>query len=209
MSRNINPHATVDPECLTPAPEPHGRHSAHFSASSLASQASATVGVDSARCYQCGKCSAGCPLADEMDFTSSAVLRMLQTEDPAADRELLTSQTIWLCASCEMCISRCPMQVDIPKLMDFLRQRSLYEGLANRDARRNIVAFHRSFLDVIRLTGRSYEIGLVVDYKVRSGKLLQDLTVAPAMFLKGKLALIPEMVRDRRGIKRIFKKTDE
>jgi len=165
------------------------------------------TGVEAARCYQCGKCSAGCPLVNDMDITSSGVMRMLQTEDPALEREVLRSEAIWLCASCEMCISRCPMQVDIPKVMDFMRQRSLARGMQNRKAARSIVAFHRSFLDIVRATGRSYEIGMVADYKMRSGKLWQDVMLAPAMFFKGKLPLLPEMVKGASGIRRIFAKS--
>ena len=173
---------------------------------SLNNELIAQTGVNSACCYQCGKCSAGCPLAENMDFTSSVVMRMLQTEDESLDKELLQSQTIWICASCEMCISRCPMQIDIPKVMDYLRQQSIAKGLQNKSANKNIVSFHRSFLDMIRFTGRSYEVGMIADYKLRSKKFLQDLTLAPKMFFKGKLPIIPEMVKDRKNIKRIFKR---
>jgi len=179
-----------------------------FSKNSLSSELGTHTGVNSARCYQCGKCSAGCPLAEDMDFTSSVVMRMLQTEDENLDKELLQSQAIWLCASCEMCISRCPMQIDIPKIMDYLRQQSIAKGLQNKQADKNIVSFHRSFLDMIRFTGRSYEIGMIADYKLRSKKFLQDLTLAPKMFLKGKLPIIPEMVKNRKSIKRIFKNVE-
>ncbi|GHU67649.1 4Fe-4S ferredoxin [Bacteroidia bacterium] len=165
------------------------------------------TGVNVARCYQCGKCSAGCPLAEEMNLTSNTVLRMLQVEDDETDRQILQSEAIWLCLSCEMCISRCPMSIDIPKIMDFLRQRSLREGLENKKAAKNIIPFHRSFLDMIRWTGRSYEVGLVVDYKLRSKDFFQDLTLVPNMLSHGKLPLIPETIRDRKNIQSIFKKS--
>jgi len=163
------------------------------------------TGVNPARCYQCGKCSAGCPLAEDMDFTSNVVMRMLQSEDEDLDKKLLQSQAIWLCVSCEMCISRCPMQIDIPKIMDYLRQQSLAKGLQNKSANKNIVSFHRSFLDMVRFTGRSYEVGVVAAYKLRSKKFLQDLTLAPKVFMKGKLPVIPKMIKDRKNINRIFK----
>jgi heterodisulfide reductase subunit C len=166
------------------------------------------TGVNSARCYQCGKCSAGCPLAEDMDFTSNTVMRMLQVEEEEMDRQLLQSEAIWLCASCEMCLSRCPMEIDIPKIMDYLRQESLKEGLQNKKANRNIIPFHRSFLDMIRFSGRSYEIGLVVDYKLRSKKILQDIMIAPKMLIRGKLPIIPEVIKDRKNIKGIFKKSN-
>ena len=180
---------------------------AHINSSkkSLNNELVVNLGINPACCYQCGKCSAGCPLAEDMDFTSNTVMRMLQIEEDNLDKELLQSQAIWLCASCEMCIARCPMQIDIPKIMDYLRQQSLAKGLQNKSAKKNIVSFHRSFLDMIRFTGRSYEVGMIAGYKLRSKKFLQDLTLAPKMFLKGKLPVIPEVVKDRKNIKRIFK----
>ncbi len=165
------------------------------------------TGVNADCCYQCGKCSAGCPLAADMDYTSSMVMRLLQTEDVTNEKDLLQSQSIWMCASCEMCISRCPMSIDIPKVMDFLRQKSLKEGLANKQASKNIIPFHRSFLDMIRLSGRLYEIGLVADYKLRSKNFFQDLMLAPKMFVRGKLAIFPDMIKGKSNIARIFNKT--
>jgi heterodisulfide reductase subunit C len=163
--------------------------------------------VDSARCYQCGKCSAGCPLAEEMDFTSNTVMRMLQVEEAETDEVLLRSKSIWLCVSCEMCIARCPMEIDIPKVMDFLRQKSLKEGLQNAKSNKNIIPFHRAFLDSIKYTGRLYEVGLVLGYKLRTLNLWQDLNIAPRMFLKGKLPLLPELVKGKKQLSNIFKKT--
>ncbi len=176
---------------------------------SLSGEVFAQTEVNAARCYQCGKCSAGCPLAEEMDYTSSMVMRMLQTEDSEMETELLKSQSIWLCVSCEMCISRCPMSIDIPKVMDYLRQKSVEKGLQNKKADKNIVAFHRSFLDMIRLTGRSYETGMIVDYKLRSKNLFQDLTMAPKMLSRGKLPILPESIKNRKNIRGIFKKSKE
>ena len=164
------------------------------------------TGVLAQKCYQCGKCSAGCPVAGEMDYPPSLVLRMLQTEDPAEKEKVLRSMSIWLCVSCEMCVQRCPMEIDIPKLMDFLRQRAIKEKKQHPKARK-IIAFHRAFLDSINITGRLYEVGLVVDYKLRSGSYMQDVSVAPKMYMKGKLNLIPEMIKNRKMMSEIFGKT--
>ena len=37
---------------------------------------------------------------------------------------------------------------------------------------------------------------------------LQDVDVAPEMFIKGKIGLFPHNVKDKEGIKQIFDKTD-
>ncbi len=173
---------------------------------SLAYQVLEHTGVSESRCYQCGKCTAGCPLASDMDFPPGRLLRMLQIETPEMDEKILRSQTIWLCISCEMCIGRCPQEVDLPIVMDFLRQESVRQKKANPKAK-NIIKFHKAFLDSINYTGRLYEVGLIADYKARTMNLAQDVAIAPTMYMKGKLNLIPDMIKDIKNVKSIFNKT--
>jgi heterodisulfide reductase subunit C2 len=182
-------------------------HSEHrIENNTLASIIEKQVEVQSQKCYQCGKCSAGCPVADEMDLPPSMVLRLLQTQSPANDDKLLRSYSIWLCVTCEMCLSRCPMEIDIPSVMDFLRQRSRSEDKVNPKAK-NIIAFHKSFLNSIKYTGRLYELGLILDYKRQSLNMTQDVTLAPKMLSSGKLNIIPERIKGTKQIAKIFKKT--
>jgi heterodisulfide reductase subunit C2 len=162
--------------------------------------------VKVSHCYQCGKCSAGCPLSEEMDYPPSVIMRMLQTGDPELEERVLRSFSIWVCLTCEMCFARCPMSIDIPKMMDYLREKSLKEKKTNKKAK-EIIAFHKSFLDSIRYTGRLYEIGLFVGYKTRTLKILDDMVLAPKMIKRGKLNIIPELIKDRSGIASIFRKS--
>jgi heterodisulfide reductase subunit C len=135
-------------------------------------------------------------------------MRMLQTGDPALEDKVLRSFSIWVCLTCEMCFARCPMSIDIPKMMDFLREKSIKEKKSNPKAK-EIVAFHKSFLDSIRYTGRLYEIGLFIDYKTRTLKILDDLALAPKMMKRGKLNIIPELIKDRSGVAGIFRKANK
>ncbi len=162
------------------------------------------IGVNVKECYQCGKCTAGCPVAEHMDLRPSIIMRMLQSDEATDLEEVLRSESIWLCLTCETCYSRCPMDLDIPKVMDYLRERSYSEGKVHPKAR-NLIAFHQSFLHTIERTGRLHEMSLIVDYKLHSGKLFQDVTLAPEMFRKGKLHLLPEKIKDRKSIARLFK----
>lgn len=68
-------------------------------------------------CYQCGKCSAGCPVAFSMDVLPSQVIRMAQL----GLEEVLETQTIWTCAACLTCVARCPKEIDLPRIMEALR----------------------------------------------------------------------------------------
>jgi heterodisulfide reductase subunit C2 len=162
--------------------------------------------VLSAKCYQCGKCSAGCPLAEDMDYPPSVIMRMLQTGMPDYEEKILRSYTIWLCLTCEMCFARCPMEIDIPKIMDYLRVESYNLKITNPKAK-NIIKFHKAFLDAVNYTGRLYEFGLILDYKVRSMNLMQDVAQTPGVIMKGKLHIMPEMIKERKKLEKIFNKT--
>jgi heterodisulfide reductase subunit C len=185
---------------MTSAPHP----SAH--GDTLKARVEQATGVRLNHCYQCGKCAAGCPVAQDMDLTSCQILRLVQLGDPALDKQALQSQGIWMCLACETCSTRCPQEVEVPKVMDFLRTEAVAKGLAHPKSR-DILAFHRAFMDSVRTTGRLYEIGLVADYKARSRHFLKDVTLAPKMFTRGKLPLVPHLIKGREAMKRIFQRT--
>jgi heterodisulfide reductase subunit C2 len=75
-------------------------------------------------CYQCGKCSAGCPVAFKMDLLPSQVIRLAQLGQVG---ELLDAEAPWFCASCQTCYSRCPKGLDLPRIMEALREIILQE----------------------------------------------------------------------------------
>lgn len=76
-------------------------------------------------CYQCGKCSAGCPIVDDMDLLPNQVLRYLQM----GFEEVLDCRTIWLCATCFTCDVRCPKGIDVSKVMEALRLITLRKNI--------------------------------------------------------------------------------
>lgn len=164
------------------------------------------VGVDVNKCYQCGKCTAGCAMAEEMDYPPSYLMRLLQTRQEENDKKVLSSKAIWYCLNCENCIGRCPKEVDIPVVMDYLREEALKRRCVHREAKQ-ILSFHRAFLDSIRLFGRSYELGLVADFKLRTFRLMQDVRKVPALLKKGKLRLQPERIKNIQAIRRMFVNT--
>lgn len=73
-------------------------------------------------CYQCGKCSAGCPAVSEMDILPNQVIRYVQL---GFKDELLKSKSYWVCASCLTCNARCPKGIKIAEVMEAVRQISL------------------------------------------------------------------------------------
>jgi heterodisulfide reductase subunit C len=75
-------------------------------------------------CNICGKCTAGCPIATTMDIKPHEVIRLVQM----GEKNVLNAKTIWLCASCLICASRCPRKIDLPKVMEALRTTILASG---------------------------------------------------------------------------------
>jgi heterodisulfide reductase subunit C len=160
------------------------------------------AGVPLQRCYHCRKCTAGCPLAFAMEYNPNKIIRLIQM---GRRDEVLGSAAIWLCASCETCVTRCPNAVDIARMMDALRQMAIEAGLGARE--KNILRFHESFLSNIRMFGRINEPAMMVQYKLKSGDLFSDMGMGMSLFLKGKLSLISPRTKDLASVRKIFEKT--
>ena len=171
----------------------------------LAGRLAREVQVRVADCYQCGKCSAGCPVAGEMDVMPSRILRMLQLELPRHEEKVLRARSLWMCVGCETCLTRCPKQVDLPRALDFLRKEALARGVAHRDAA-DVIAFHRAFLHSVEKVGRLFELGMIGEYKLRTGHLFQDMTLGPKLHSKGKLGLLPHKIQGKAALRRLFKR---
>jgi len=97
--------------------------------SSLLKEVEEISGQKVSACFQCGKCTGGCPVVSAMDIFPHRVLRLAQL---GLVEELLHSRTLWICASCQTCDSRCPREVDIPKVIEALRLLLLRRKGGNR-----------------------------------------------------------------------------
>jgi heterodisulfide reductase subunit C2 len=162
-----------------------------------------------ADCYQCGKCSAGCPMAAEMDLLPNQLVRLVQMGRP--DRAL-RSEAIWKCVSCMMCSTRCPKSVDCAGVMDALREMAVEQGKASKERLRTVL-FQRAFLANIRRNGRLGEVELIGAFKAgaffKDGSLsllMDGAMLAPALMKRKKFHLRAERVRDRGVVERIFEK---
>jgi len=163
------------------------------------------VGVESGQpvqqCYQCGKCTAGCPVAFAMDYTPNQVMRLIQL---GLKDEVLGSQTIWLCATCATCATRCPRNVNLTQVMETLRIMADQSGMVPSGRAKNVSFFYGSFMSTVEKYGRLYEFGTMLQYNLKSRKPFRDADTGLAMFQKGKLKLIPSRVSGMEEIARIF-----
>ena len=153
-------------------------------------------------CYHCHKCTAGCPVAQDMTYGPDVILRMVQL---GLKQEALTSPDIWLCAGCETCGARCPNDIDIAHVMDALRQIAVAEGVT--PAVPNVKKFHDIFLRVVGLTGEMHEASLMGIYELWSGDLFRDPSIMPLaanLFVKGKVPVLPRFSKNRSRVQRVI-----
>jgi len=152
------------------------------------------IGQNVFLCYQCIKCTNGCPLSDHFDLTPNQVMRSVQL----GDERVLESKTIWLCASCQTCSTRCPQGLDIAGVMDALRMEAKRRGLP--PAIPEVDQFSTLFLRDIGLLGRLYEVGLMAGMNLATGNLLKDVDMGLEMIRRRKLRLIPTITRPPRKV---------
>jgi len=170
----------------------------------LAEQIKAEHGEDVYRCYQCLKCSAGCPMTHAMDYPPNQIMRMVQL---GQEDELLASKTIWVCLTCNTCSIRCPNDIDIALVIDSLRERVLRKG--KRPAIENVVLFHRYFLNNVKKRGRTFEGELLARYQLKTGQAFQNAGLGLRMFLKGRMGLLPESVSNKKAFREIYRRVEE
>jgi heterodisulfide reductase subunit C len=170
------------------------------------------AGTDVRNCYQCGKCSAGCPLAEQMDLLPHQLMRLVQL---GRFERALRSEAIWKCVSCMTCSTRCPKSVDCAGVVDALRQLAVEEGVASEERLRTVV-FQQAFLDNIRRNGRLCELELIGVFKTKAffrdkniPLLFKDAMLAPQLIKRKKFHPLGERVRDRNVVRRIFEKCGE
>jgi heterodisulfide reductase subunit C len=167
----------------------------------LAGEVKAASGASPMSCYQCAKCSSGCPVADRGDLKPHELVRLVQTDQRGA---VLASRFIWECTSCHTCITRCPQKVDIPAMNDTLRALSLSEGVAV--AGTAVPVFNAAFLNSVRKRGRIHELGLMATFKLRTRRVWDDVDKAPSMLAKGKLPLRGSRVGGRSEREELFRR---
>ncbi len=154
-------------------------------------------------CYQCGNCTAGCPFTEFFDYPVSQIMRLLQQ---GQKETILRSKAIWLCATCETCTTRCPCQIDVAQIMDTLRVIARRENYVSE---KEIKLFFDTFLESLKKHGRVFELGILLAYNLKSGKIFTDVDLGPKVLLKGKIHLLPTKIKGQEKVESIFRKLAE
>lgn len=148
-------------------------------------------------CMQCGICAGSCPVSHEMDHTPRELVRMIQL---GLKKEVLSSNTIWICTTCFSCSVRCPRGIYPTELMETLKPIAMSEGIKNRNAK-----FDSVFANVVKKNGRASEFLLISKYSISEPGMIKQAPFGLALISKGKLPLSIDKMEDARELDAIFK----
>jgi heterodisulfide reductase subunit B len=166
--------------------------------SDLARRVDEELGQNVSLCYQCVRCTSGCPISEFFDWQPNQIMRAVQLgqEDIA-----LHAETPWLCASCQTCTTHCPQGLDVAGIMDFLTREAMEQGVKPPVPEAD--AFNSAFLREIRMWRRAYELGMLAELKLKTGHLTEDLDLGLKMIRKGRFSFLPHRARRRDKVRPI------
>jgi heterodisulfide reductase subunit C len=170
----------------------------------LARDLQSLTGENVMLCYQCKKCTLGCPSAYAMRMRPHELMRAIQL---GLAEEIYWSGTIWICLSCETCNTRCPQDINILRVIDGLRELSKQFGYYNPQP--TIPALNGIFMALVERLGRVYELGLALLINLRMLTPFKDIDMASPMLLKGKLKPFPHRSRGAKELRKVMARIRE
>lgn len=170
----------------------------------LAATIAAGCGENVFKCYQCKRCTSGCPVAPYTEMHPATIMRAVQL---GQSDMIFDDKFLWLCTGCETCTSRCPQGIDVEAVIDELKIIGRREGRIPADAPfANVVRLN---YDSIKRWGRLYEIELLMrDKMTRPSTMFDDVGMGLRMLRKGKLGLLPGRGGDRAAVDRMVKASE-
>lgn len=170
---------------------------------SFRQQIEAISGQNSNLCFQCSKCSAGCPMSDWMDLKPAQVMHSIRL---GREEAVLNSKTIWMCVGCETCSARCPQQVEPAAAMTAARTLALQKGI--QPSVKEIGIYYKGFVDNMRLNGKIHDASVAGITQLLTGQLRENLPLAWKLFARGRVKL-PPLPLGGGSFRRIYKRAME
>jgi heterodisulfide reductase subunit C len=154
-------------------------------------------------CIQCGTCSGTCPLSIYMDLPPRKIIAMVRE---GFREEVLSSFTIWLCASCYSCTSLCPENIRITDIMYALKRMAIEEGAYPK--RFPIPVLSREFFRMVLKNGRNSELWLLLSLwlKVSWLRLIQSAPLGWKLWRRKRLSFRRERIGNRKELATIMHK---
>jgi heterodisulfide reductase subunit C len=158
------------------------------------------------RCIQCGSCTGSCPVSYAMDISPRELIALFRAGEMET---IMKSRTIWICASCYVCTTRCPSGIKITDIMYALKRTAMEKKYESKAPQVQILA--NLFIENLMAYGRLHEGTLIRKYymKMDLKKLFGMIPLARKMYKTKRIALFPKKIKAHEALSRIIKKANE
>jgi heterodisulfide reductase subunit C len=158
------------------------------------------------RCIQCGTCTGSCPVSYAMDISPRQLIALFRAGELET---IMNSRSIWICASCYACTTRCPSGIKITDLIYALKRTEMEKNLKSKAPQVQLMA--KLFIGSLKNFGRLHEGSVIALYYLRTGvfKLFGYIPLGIKMLQTKRLALFPKRIKAHKSLSRIIRKAQE
>jgi heterodisulfide reductase subunit C len=158
------------------------------------------------RCIQCGTCTGSCPVSYAMDIPPRQLIALFRAGELET---IMKSRSIWICASCYACTTRCPSGIKITDVIYALKRTVMEKGYESRAPQVQVLA--NLFVDNLMRYGRLHEGTLIRRFYMKTGifKLVGFVPLVMKMLKTKRLAPFPKRIKEHQSLSRIIKKAQE
>jgi len=158
------------------------------------------------RCIQCGTCTGSCPVSYAMDISPRQLIALFRAGEMET---IMKSRTIWICASCYACTTRCPSGIKITDIVYALKRTAMENERKSNAPQVQLLA--KLFVSNLMSYGRLHEGTLIRKYymKTRILKLFGFIPLARKLYRTKRLALFPKRIKAYASLSRIIAKAQE
>lgn len=158
------------------------------------------------RCIQCGTCTGSCPVSYAMDISPRQLIALFRAGEM---EQIMKSRTIWICASCYACTTRCPSGIKITEMMYALKRTAMEKNI--RASAPQVQTLATAFAKNLKRNGRLHEGTLIRSYYTRTNplKFLGLIALGRKMLKTKRIALFPHRIKAHASLSRIIRKAEE
>ncbi len=188
-------------------------------AQSLAEDVMERSGQNLVACYQCRRCAAGCPVAEETGYVTPD--RLIRTILFGDRQRALCNELVWKCVGCFTCGTRCPNEIQTARITETLKKMAKeahVEALSPK-----VANFHGAFMGSAMRWGRVNEIEFMGIYEIKNalseiknfdlkalfGEHMGQAMLGLAMTKKRRMHFGFQSAKGRDEIKRLSRKAKE
>jgi len=133
-------------------------------ANDLLNEVAERSGQNLSACYQCRRCAAGCPVAEETGYVTPD--RLIRTVILGDRDGALANELVWRCVSCYTCGTRCPNDIQTARITETLKKMS--KEAHQTPLRYKVANFHSSFVNAALRRGRLNEMEFMTAYEIKN-----------------------------------------